>query len=73
MGIVTIMLATMAGLGTLILALFWQTPVAIAIAMLTWGALLTATFAWYFRPEAMRHDPRGRHRLTGGRMHRYSH
>jgi len=73
MGIVTIMLATMAGLGTLILALFWQTPVAIAIAMLTWGALLTATFAWYFRPEPMRHDPRARHRLTGGRMHRYSH
>jgi len=52
MGIVTITLATAAGLASMIFALFWQTPVAIALAMMiTWGALLTGAATWYFAPN----------------------
>ncbi len=72
MGIVTITLATMAGLGSLLYAVFWQTPTAIALALMTCGALLTATFAWYFRPEQAHRDSRSWHGLSG-RRHRHRH
>ncbi|MDX8401665.1 MAG: hypothetical protein R8K47_03435 [Mariprofundaceae bacterium] len=50
-GFVAILLATLAGIGTLIVAALYQTPATEALALLTWGALLTATVAWRFRPR----------------------
>ncbi len=53
MNIVTITLATMAGISSLLYALYWQTPTAQALALLVCGSLLTATAGWYFRPQRM--------------------
>jgi len=51
---VGIVLATLAGIGSLIVAALQPTPVTEALALLTGGALLTATVAWWFRPRIRR-------------------
>jgi hypothetical protein len=52
MGIVVIILATMAATVSLIYAVFWQTPVAEALALMVYGGLLTAVLGWYFKPKS---------------------
>jgi len=51
MRLATIMLSTLAAIGSLIYAAIWQTPAAEAFALLTCGGLLTAAVAWHFRPR----------------------
>jgi len=51
MNIVTIIMATMAGISSLLYALYWQTPTTQALALLICGGLLTACIGWYFRPR----------------------
>ncbi len=48
---VGIALAAMAGIGSIIVAALQPTPATEALALLTSGALLTATVAWWFRPR----------------------
>jgi ABC-type enterobactin transport system permease subunit len=69
MGIVGIILATMAATGSLIYAVFWQTPVAEALALMICGGLLTAALAWYFRPQSPVRE-KCRHWMS---RHRHSH
>ncbi len=54
MNIVTIILATMAGISSLLYALYWQTPTVQALALLVCGGLLTASIGWHFRPQDMK-------------------
>jgi len=51
MRILGIITATMAALGSLIYAVFWQTPAVEALALIVCGGLLTALAAWFIRPH----------------------
>jgi len=61
MRLTTIVLSTLAAIGSLIYAAIWQTPAAEAFALLTCGGILTAAVAWHFRPRAGSAGGRMRH------------
>ncbi|RMH59477.1 MAG: hypothetical protein D6678_07625 [Zetaproteobacteria bacterium] len=51
MSVVPIILATLAGIGSLVCTLFWPTPAVQAFALLVWGTLFMAAVAWFFGPS----------------------